>query len=273
MVNVTFTADVNEPDLYNDVKDLTDPFNLNIVISITNTYSATLYFQASLVTPPEGYTNTSANLGAITAGANTIFTFSPTRAQPSLTTGEYDEELTIKIEAFTDSGYTSSAGSQTVVQDIYHFDHTDGSWTVLNHATFDSNTYDGWNVTQVASFEGGIAEPFMLTSSSYLTPFYALTSMYSVYYCNKQTFNTNSYTKARFVIHYKTTGQYGVGNLAIIMNDTLVKKSAVITAPYNRWIRYAFSVPIGTAVPIAFACIGGQSNYQSFIDEIWVIAK
>jgi len=45
MVNpiISFTADVTEPDVYNDVYGLPNPFSMNIVLGITNTHTATLF--------------------------------------------------------------------------------------------------------------------------------------------------------------------------------------------------------------------------------------
>ena len=51
MVNpiIEFTADLAEPDLYNDVNGLPNPFTMNILLGITNTHTATLYFKVSIV--------------------------------------------------------------------------------------------------------------------------------------------------------------------------------------------------------------------------------
>ena len=136
---ISFTADAAEPDLYNDVSDLPNPFTLNVLLGISNTHpSSTLYFKASIVSPPADYSVSSTNLGSLAPGANGFFTFKPTRAQPSLTAGEYDETLTLKIDAYTDAGYSVPYANKTLSVTIHHFNHTDAAWTVIEHADFTS---------------------------------------------------------------------------------------------------------------------------------------
>ena len=142
---ISFTADPMQPDIYNDVCDLPSPFQLNIPIAISNTHpTQTLYFKASIVSPPSDYTSSSTNLGGLAHGAVGWFFFTPIRNLPTLAAGEYDETLTFRIDAYTDSGYTVTYTNKTLAVTIHHFNHADGSFTVLNHAGFDDSTWGGW---------------------------------------------------------------------------------------------------------------------------------
>ena len=77
MVNpiIEFTADLAEPDLYNDVNGLPNPFTMNILLGIANTHTATLYFKVSIVSPPGDYSVSSSNLGSLAAGTKWVFRF------------------------------------------------------------------------------------------------------------------------------------------------------------------------------------------------------
>ena len=118
--------------------DLPSPFIMNILIGIADTNpSATLYFKVSIVSPPAAYSVSSTNLGSLAVGASAIFTFTPVRALPTLTAGEYDETLTFRVDSYTDSGYSAAYTNQTLSVTIHHFNHTDGSWTATAHDTFE----------------------------------------------------------------------------------------------------------------------------------------
>lgn len=117
---------------------------MNILNGITNTHTATLYFKASLVSPPVSYTASSTNLGSLAPGQSGFFIFTPERHPPTLTGGKYDEALTFRIDAYTDSGYSAAYANQTLSVAIHHFDHADVAWTVVEHAAFD-NDLCGWN--------------------------------------------------------------------------------------------------------------------------------
>ena len=145
MVNpiIEFTADAAEPDLYNDVNGLPNPFTMNLLLGIANTHTATLYFKVSIVSAPADYSVSSSNLGSLAAGQSGFFVFTPVRAMPALTAGEYDETLTLRVDAYTDSGYSAAYANKTLSTAIHHFDHSDASWTVVEHADF-TNDQCGW---------------------------------------------------------------------------------------------------------------------------------
>ena len=272
MVNPTiaFTADLAEPDLYNDVNGLPDPFTMNIIIGITNTHTATLYFKASITSPPAAYTSSSTNLGSVAAGLSGFFVFTPVRHPPTLTAGEYDETLTFRIDAYTDAGYSTAYANQTLSVVIHHFDHADASWAVVGHTTFDDGTDGGW-------VEGtGVIDA---STSHYCLKYIQSTYFYSSPYSlrvsggvngrhNTKTFNTAAYSKARFVIHVREGNAYA--KFALRINNVLVKPFALNLVAYY-WCRLAFNMPIGSAIVCKFA--GDFQTEGPCVDEIWVIAK
>ena len=279
MVNpiIAFTADLAEPDLYNDVNGLPDPFTMNILLGITNTHTATLYFKASISSPPAAYTSSSTNLGSLAAGQSGFFVFVPARHPPTLTAGEYDETLTFRVDAYTDAGYSAAYANQTLSVAIHHFDHADASWTVVEHAAFD-NDVCGWSVA-VQGVQGNPISPVHFYSS----PASLRMAYLSVGGGNYQpgtatkTLNTGATAKARMVIHiYHNDYPDGEANDDAIRVTVggVVKKSRAVPLPKAVWNRLAFNFPVNQNVTTEIWCRGGLYDYPYYwIDEIWVIAK
>jgi hypothetical protein len=273
---ITFISDPNEPDVYNDVNSLPNPFTMNIPAGIANTHpSATLYFKMSIVSPPADYSVSTQNLGSLLPGANGFFIFSPVRATPTLTAGEYDETLTFRVDAYTDSGYSAAYANQTLSLTVHHFDHLDASWTVLDHTSFDDGSMQGWDTNGFyADDSTGTQSPIIRTSTKFLSSPYSLQTLVGVLGKTFKIFNTSTYSRARVVIHVcESSYNYpqGVSSSAIRI-DYAVKKPLAISLPHDQWCRLSYNLPIGASKEVAF---GGSSGYQCevFFDEISVIAK
>ena len=276
---ITFIADPSEPDLYNDVNSLPNPFTMNVPIGISNTHPAsTLYFKASLITPPSGYSNYVQQLGSVANGASAIFIFSFQRASPSLTTGELDETLTFRIDAYTDSGYSVAYANQSLSIGVHHFDHTDASWTVIAHDSFDDGTFDGYSNDYgiIESQAGGYALSG-LSSTNFLSSPYSMNCPGGAPGRSYKSYNTNGYTKARFVVHMFEPHSSVNPSVKAQINlriDNVLKKSGVLYLPQNQWCRLAFNMPIGTAKVVGFSAMPNDNSPNTpCIDDIWVIAK
>ena len=272
---ITFISDPNEPDVYNDVNSLPNPFTMNIPVGIANTHpSATLYFKMSIVSPPADYSVSTQNLGSLAPGANSIFPFSPVRAKPTLTAGEYNETLTFRVDAYTDAGYSAAYANQTLSVTLHHFDHSDASWTVLDHTTFDDGSMQGWDMNGFYADDVGTQNPILRTSTRFLSSPYALQTIVGVNGKTFKIFNTSTYNRARVVIHvYEQSNNYPqYSTSSAVRIDYAVKKPLAISLPHDQWCRLAYNLPIGASKEVA---IGGRSGYQCevFFDEIWVIAK
>ena len=272
MVNpiISFVADLAEPDLYNDINGLPDPFTMNIILGITNTHTATLYFKASISSPPAAYTSSSTNLGSLAAGQSGFFVFVPARHLPTLTAGEYDETLTFRVDAYTDAGYSAAYANQTLSVSVHHFDHADASWTVVEHAAFD-NDLCGWNHV------GGYGNPidpmhFYSSPASLRMSFYSTGSNYGPGTATK-TLNTGATTKARLIFHIYHDG-YADNDAIRVTVGGVVKKPRALPLPTGTWVRLACNFPVNSNVVTEFWCRGATYDYPFYwIDEIWVIAK
>ena len=263
-LNITFIADPNEPDLYNDITDLPDPFIMNIPIGIVNTHTATLYFKVTILSAPGDYSNYALALGSIAAAGSTVFTYSPTRAQPSLTAGEYSETIDVEIQAFTDSGYSTPYGSKTLSVAVHHFNHTDGSWSVLYHDTFDGADNDGWGGTNCGKTS---AYGFLSSPCAFMCA-YDQNQGYS--WSGYKNFVVGNYSKARFVLHIKAPDPYNQQSVEINI-DGVAKKQRDVHLPADTWCRLAYNMPVNktTLVRVHSQTYSGAVVF----DEIWVIAK
>jgi len=270
-VTLQFTADVLEPDLYNDVQGLPDPFSLAVMIGISNTYTAGLYFRVRLVSPPADYTIYQVNLGLLNAGNSSIYSPIFTRNIPTLTAGEFDETVTMRLEAFSDAGYSIPYGSKDLSVAVHHFDHLDPAWTVLEHADF-NGSMNGWSLS---SAQGGYDTTYFYSSPSSVRVTYTGSSNYGPGYL-KKTINVGSYSKARLVFHH-----YGRSGSDYQNNDDfelsiagVLKKPRPLPLPYNQWNRICYNMPVNQASEIYFWIGGHLYHYPMYyVDEIWVIAK
>jgi len=135
---INFTYHLN-PNIYIDYKDLTDPFTIEIPISITNSETITLYFRVMLVNPPTDYTEHDVQLGAVNAGASAYKTWTITRTLP---TSKTTDNLIARLMAYRDSDYTDLYGYKDLSLNFYLFNRDDG--TLIDSDTFDSGSNEGW---------------------------------------------------------------------------------------------------------------------------------
>ena len=271
---ITFIADPREPDLYVDVTDLPNPFTMNIPIGISNTHpSSQLWFKVSMVSPPAAYSVSSTNLGSLTPGTNGIFTMTPERTQPTLTAGEYDEILTFKVEAFTDSSYSALYADEELSVTVHHFNHTDASWTVIDHSDFDDGTVQGWGTSGYYVESGGYVF-WAAIDANFLSSPYAYHSGVPAPGKSYKNMNTAGYSKARLVLHFKECGVSDNDRATInLMINYVLRKPMALKLPRNQWCRLAYNVPIGSSIEIAMSCMYGSGYGYGVVDEIWVIAK
>ena len=129
-----------DPDICMDYKALADPFETRIPIAITNTETYELWFIVELVSPPAGYTEYSKQLGSVGSGASVYKFFKFKRARPA---SKVTDDLTLRITAYTDAGYTTEYGYKDYAVKYYLFDRDD--LTLVDADNFDDGTVQGWS--------------------------------------------------------------------------------------------------------------------------------
>lgn len=137
----TFIANLNADKIYIERGYLADPIIYVFQVSLQNQSSTqAIYFQAT--TTLSGWTITApalGKLGAVGAGgtANVVITVS--RARPGSDTTDTGN---IRIEGFSDSGYTISLGYDDLPCSVY-FEDTE-AWATKTIYTFAGGTLEGW---------------------------------------------------------------------------------------------------------------------------------
>jgi len=256
-----------DPDVYFDVQGLPDPFEVRIPIGITNNETIVLYFRAELVAPPAGYTNYVKDLDLVGAGSSVFKVFTFNRTQPTLTAGELNEALTLKISAYTDAAYTDLYGEATFDFTIHYFNHTDPAWTELYHDNFDDATLQDWGYAtgKIDEAIDSYGRP-EVSAAHYITAPYGLVNGGLADYHNGKSYTVGVYTKARIVIHfYVTAGKY----VAFKLGDKLIKPAFVPVAT-DVWNRLCADMPVDATTILYWQV---NDPRVGWIDEIIVVAK
>jgi len=261
-----------DPDLYYDIEGLASPMTVNIPLGITNNEAFDLYFRILIKNPPAEWSNTSKDLGAISAGASAFKVFDPTRDLPTLTDGEYDETLTLRIEAYKDAGYTDLYGYAELEITIHFFDSLDAAWTMVDRDTFDDGTVEGWD-----SESGGTADPSLglayagnpsANSLHYISSPYGLVNGTVEGYTLYKDYTIGAVSKARIVIHYWLKSGY---KIAIKIGDKLIIPAAVGNVmPKETWVRAAYFLPVNATTRVRVQVDGEGALW---LDEVRVITK
>jgi len=261
---VTFHID---PDVYFDVQGLPDPFEVRLPISITNNETMGLYFRAELVAPPAGYTNYVKDLDLVGAGSSAYKVFAFNRAQPTLTAGELDEALTLKISAYTDAAYTDLYGDATFDFTIHYFDHTDPAWTELYHDNFDDGTLQGWSYAS-GYIDGAIAAYGTpgVSGAHYISAPYSIVNGGTSLRYNYKGYAVGVYVKARIIIHFYVIAGTKV---ALKLGDKLIKPG-LIPAVEGFWNRLCADMPVDATTTLYWQV---STANDGWIDEIIVVAK
>jgi hypothetical protein len=161
VVGTAFTANLNANKIFIDMTYLPDPITHKFWLTIQNQSLSALYFKIvnnianwTLTTPADG------KLGSVGAGATGTFTPILSRAKPA---SETTDTGSLKIEAYTDSGYTNKIGEASLDVTVYIEDLE--TWTDVTKYDFNDGTAQGWSggsVTGEVSVEAG--------GYSYITP-------------------------------------------------------------------------------------------------------
>jgi len=135
-----FQANLNANNIYIDYSNLPDPITHRFLLLVKNQYTSTLYFKITsyvsnwiITSPSDG------KLGGISPASQSVFTITITRPKP---TTETTDTGYFKIEAFSDSGYTTKVGEATLDVTIYIEDLE--NWTDVIIDDFNDGTPQGW---------------------------------------------------------------------------------------------------------------------------------
>jgi len=254
-----------------DYNGLSNPFEFTAQLGITNTYKDTIYLKAELITPPAGYSEYSKELGSLATGISAYRAFAFKRAHPG---AKVTDNLTLRVTAYTDAGYSVELCHDELAVPFYLFDHN--SLDLIDHDTFDTpGDLEGWagqsaycRTKQEPDF--WISAPYSLGAVTYGAFAYA-----NCYYVTK-TFAIEDVAEAFFVYHYYKTTNTGVSH--VLINDVPVIPSTVlIEYATGAWYRICLKMPVNQNVVVKLGALRtdtgeGFTIYQRF-DEIWCVTS
>jgi hypothetical protein len=144
--------------------NLPDPVKLGLTIRYFNHDDVGLYFQ--ITGSGTGYTFGTVNLGLLASGADAYQNLDEfaSRAKPSasdLPDGEMEENITLILKAYTDSGYTNLKWTYERIVTVHWINSADPAWTVEVLNNFDDGTPQGWNITTGSI---GVATDYVLSA-------------------------------------------------------------------------------------------------------------
>jgi len=262
-----FDKDPLSDEIIVDIAGLSEPVTIYIPIQITNNETENLVFKITVVNPPSGLVDYEKTVGTINAGSSTTYTYTFKRYFPTLTQGEYTERITLRLLAYRTDG--TLYGTADLETNIYYIDHTDPSWTVLYHDTFDAPSIEGWG-TESGSIEGLTTYSISLSTSVYLSP---PDSLYLSDW-GASTYARKTYTipagksKAYIVLHFFSPG-YTLAIQNVTTGKYLKRKALNLV---NAWYRVCGTMKTSLTVNVDNKIGVGTGNI-AYIDEVWVIAK
>jgi hypothetical protein len=165
--------------IYRDIVNLPSTVKLGLTIRYFNYDDVDLYFQ--ITGSATGYTFGTVNLGLLASGTDAYINLDEfaSRAKPStsdLPNGEMEENITLILRGYTDSGYTNLKWTFERVVTVHWINSADAAWTVDVLNNFDDGTVQGWSLVN----EAGGATPELIVSTDYvLSAPYSLRATYS----------------------------------------------------------------------------------------------
>jgi len=287
--------------IYADILNLPDPVLLGLTVRVFNYDSVGLYMKV------DGYdgawTIPAVNLGLLGAGSNMYSNLDQmgSRARPA---AALTETITIRLRAYTDSGYTVLKWTYTRAISVVFIKSDDGSWTQDFLDNFDDGTVDGWAAVKSSSY-GDMTEA--VATDQVLSPAYSLKGTYDLYnisgaqnefwFYHYKTFATPNKATVYALIDVRISSlgdsstYVRVKNLSVLNSTALLiylgKPYDIVLSggdyiPQNRWLRIVVLLPSNSSVQIrvlldalryATAGVGEHSRIYIWLDDFKIISK
>jgi len=278
--------------IYADILSLPDPTKLGTTVRIFNYDSVTLYMRVD--GSATGWTFTSNDLGALTAGADfyrNLDRFGE-RAKPA---AAVTETITVRLRAYTDAGYTVLKWTFTRTISVVFIKSDDGSWTQDYLDNFDDGTVQGW----AGAAETGGSFSIAASTTYALSPSYSLkgeqdqnttggslTNRLRIY----KTINTPNRTTVLAIANIRCSCSAGIAcalkyvypaniTVAIQYIGRPFVADGVEYFPKDRWMRLVMLLPKNTAVDFRIYLSGwanspaAHSFLTIYMDDFTVISK
>jgi len=288
--------------IYRDIVNLPSTVKLGLTIRYFNHDDVDLYFQ--ITGSGTGYTFGTVNLGLLASGANAYQNLDEfaSRAKPSasdLPNGEMEENITLTLKAYTDSGYSNLKWTYERIVTVHWINSADAAFTVDVLNNFDDGTVQGWAVANELNNSGSLAIGVVTD--------YVLSTPYSCR-MHQSSSSSDQLVRARLYKSFTTpnrTTVYAIANIRTYPRDpsypaypnynkNLIIKNTDTTLlyigrlgdsvlenyfPESKWMRLVVPLPANTTVAfrIVHECYIRPPTYMSicllWLDDFKLISK
>jgi hypothetical protein len=237
--------------------NLPDPVKLGLTIRYFNHDDVTLYFR--ITGSASGYTFGTVDLGSLASGTDAYKNLDEfaSRAKPSasdLPNGEKEENITLILKAYTDSGYTNLKWTYERIVTVHWINSADPAFTVDFLNNFDDGTVQGWtNPSGVGTL--AVATDYVLSPPYSLRWSWSQSTGPSPVYNSgvrmQKSFTTPNKDKVFAIIDLRAGGVAQYWSITIQKDsDTLIY---LYYPPTNKWMRIVVPLPKNSTVVLNFA--------------------
>lgn len=227
--------------IYTDLVNLPDPVYLGLTVRIFNYDDVALYMRVDGYAT--GWSFTTNDLGSLASGGDMYRNLDnlANRAKPASAT---TQQITVRLRAYTDSGYTNLKWTFERVVDVVFVKSDDGSWTLDVNNNFDDGTVQGWAVATEENQLGGY--PLIQVRTDFV-----LSTPYSIrmvlrYNDAHTMYNQGLYIRRDGTLLVKVgEGFRGLSGSSVVYIGDLI--------PINRWLRIVAPLPGNTALEVQIA--------------------
>jgi len=299
--------------IYRDIVNLPDPVKLGITVRYFNYDDVGLYFQ--ITGSGTGYTFGTVNLGLLGSGSNAYINLDEfaSKTKPStgdLPNGELEENITLTLKAYTDSGYSNLKWTYERIVTVHWINSADAAFTqdVLNN--FDDGTVQGWSgvIEADAGTSGSTTLTVAVATDYVLSASYSLKATYEIanntqlsthfnvrFRLEKAITTPNKSTVFAIIDMRDSTYVNGANAYTNIKNDIIRKNGDVLIyigrpydtvnadyVPINKWMRMVVPLPANTSLTLKIIVDGKMYNasgayrthqWLAWLDDFKIISK
>jgi len=280
--------------IYRDIVNLPDPVKLGLTIRYFNHDDVGLYFQ--ITGSGTGYTFGTVNLGLLASGADAYQNLDEfaSRAKPSvgdLPNGEKEENITLTLKAYTDSGYSNLKWTYERIVTVHWINSADAAFTVDVLNDF-SDGVQGWAIKSISNVYG---TPSVAVATDYVlsTPYslkatwanqYNMQGAAAIYKSfttpNKDTIFAVADVRVYPYLGGATYGDHFQSIQITKDGDVLVYLGNVagsgVQVPEAKWMRIVVPLPKNTTLEFRIVTYGKCSdicNKNVWLDDFKILSK
>ena len=264
------------------MENLADPMDIRFTFKVTNLDDITLYVKSELITPPAGWNGSAEEHGALAAGIDDYFlNDNYTRDKPATDT---EENVTIRITYYSDSGYSSALGYEDVTYTITYIDFTDGGYVIVDDDGFETDL-ESWSLTTEVGIGATLLRSTVVSRTGVASMKLEGVGSEEISYAKKD-YTIGAVTSAYIRIwvdfqRYITEGVLEIITDAVEVSEKRTLQIAMDESPLggtelmSQWLCIGLKLPVNDTYQVRLRFIGESAadNNRIYFDDIRVITK